>query len=188
MRHFVKLLENLDVLPLVLALAQQPDLWNAYTLRTRTAGSPHLEVDDILLRFQPLDGRSSDHRECVNYQALDRLPQARAHIAGLMARLQGERLGRVMITRVPPGHRIAPHADIGSHPMHYDTIRYYDRFHVVLQAPDASVFRCADEAVHMAAGECWWFDNSLEHEVWNDGDTDRLHLIIDLRTAQSVPL
>src|SRR3989442_15026507 len=108
MRHFVKLLDHLDVLPLVLALAQQPDLWNAYTLRTKTAGSPHLEVDDILLRFQPLDGRSSDHRESINYQALDRLPQARAHIAGLMAPLPGARLGRATDTRAPPEHGRPP--------------------------------------------------------------------------------
>ncbi len=36
----------------------------------------------------------------------------------------------------------------------------------------------------MKAGEAWWFDNSQEHEVVNNGITDRIHLIVDIRTSR----
>jgi len=32
----------------------------------------------------------------------------------------------------------------------------------------------------MQVGELWWFDNNAMHEAYNDGDTDRIHMIFDL--------
>ena len=180
MRHFLKLCEGINVQPLLLRLYQHPELWNTFPLRTQTEGSPHVEVDDILLRLQPLDGSCDDKRECVDYLALSDLPEARGLIYALMAQVQGSRLGRCMITRLAPGHRIYPHTDVGAHPLHYDTVRYYCRYHIVLQCDGGSYFRAGEEVVQMRPGECWWFDNAQEHEVWNDGESDRLHLIVDI--------
>ena len=182
MRHFLKLAENVNIRPLLTMVYQQPSLWNQVPLRTQTQGSPHLEVDDILLRLQPLDGSCADKRECVDYAALDALPPARDLIHALMAAVRGTRLGRCMLTRVPPGHRIYPHTDVGTHPLHYDTERYYNRYHIVLQCDGGSYFRAEDEVVRMQPGETWWFNNAVEHEVWNDGQTDRIHLIVDIRS------
>jgi hypothetical protein len=185
MRHFLKVADSIDVYPLLTELYQQPGLWNQHTFRQTTPGSPQTEVDDILLRMQPLDGSEADKRECVTFAAWHALPQVRPLVFGLMARVEGERLGRVMITRLAPGHRIPPHADVGPYAVQYDTVRYYSRFHIVLQADAGSLFRAEDEVTHMAPGTCWWFDNAVEHEVWNDGALDRLHLIIDIHTASS---
>jgi Aspartyl/Asparaginyl beta-hydroxylase len=97
-------------------------------------------------------------------------------VFGLMGKVEGERLGRVMINRLRPGGRVYPHADT---PAHAD---YWDRYHVVLQSGPGCLFRCGDETVQMATGECWWFQNALEHEVTNNSADDRIHLIIDVRT------
>jgi aspartyl/asparaginyl beta-hydroxylase (cupin superfamily) len=35
----------------------------------------------------------------------------------------------------------------------------------------------------MAAGEVWWFDNTVEHEVVNNSADDRIVLICDIRST-----
>ena len=185
MRHFLKIAEGVDVIPLTLALYQQPGLWNQHTLRTQHPGTPHAQVDDIWLRFQDMApyettcevSRIVDEHESINYPAMAALPQARALIFRLMARVEGERLGRVLITRLAPGGAITPHVDGGAH------AAYYERFHLLLQGDAGSRFRAGDEVIAMAPGECWWFDNAQEHEVVNAGALDRLTMIIDIHTT-----
>jgi hypothetical protein len=41
--------------------------------------------------------------------------------------------------------------------------------------------RVENEQVAMAPGEAWYFDNTKEHEVVNDGPDDRISLIISIR-------
>jgi quercetin dioxygenase-like cupin family protein len=185
MRHFLHIAHSVDVLPLLLALYARPDLWNQVNLRTTFKDTPHKDADDILLRFNDLTpyagGDASpivDEHESINFPAFAALPQARPLIFDLMARVQGERLGRCMITRVPPGGRITPHADGGSH------AAYYERYHIVLQSNPKSMFRCGADWVNMQAGDVWWFDNGIEHEVVNDGECDRIHLIVDIKASK----
>ncbi len=183
MRYFEKIAEGVDVLPLLHAATRQADLWNANTLRTDHVGSVHAEVDDIWLRFsdtaeydkQGDPALIADEHESIHYPAFAVLPQARVIIFDLMRRVEGERLGRVMITRLKPGGRIAPHEDGGDH------ARYYDRYQVVLQGLPGSVFKSGDEQVQMKTGEAWWFDNSQTHEVLNNSTDDRVHLIVDIK-------
>jgi hypothetical protein len=33
----------------------------------------------------------------------------------------------------------------------------------------------------MAAGDIWWFDNKTQHYVTNAGNTDRIHIVVDIR-------
>jgi hypothetical protein len=41
------------------------------------------------------------------------------------------------------------------------------------------LFTCDDETVHMGAGECWLFDSFRWHDVQNQGDAQRIHLVLD---------
>ena len=93
-----------------------------------------------------------------------------------MARVGGERLGRVMVNKLRPGGRIFAHADT---PVHAD---YWDRYHVVLQSAPGCNFRCGEETVYMPPGRVWWFQNAIEHEVVNNSGDDRIHMIVDIRT------
>jgi quercetin dioxygenase-like cupin family protein len=83
-----------------------------------------------------------------------------------------------MINKLKAGGRIYPHADT---PVHAE---YWDRFHIVLQSQPGSNFRCDDEWVNMETGDVWWFNNRLEHEVVNNSDDDRIHLVCDIRTSK----
>lgn len=186
MRNFQVIATGVDVMPLAHAVRRQPALWNQNTLRTTHPGTPHTEVDDIWLRFNDLEkwkatqdaGSILDEHESINYPAFAALAPARKLVFDLMARVEGERLGRVLITRLKPGGRIMPHEDGGSH------AAYYDRYHVILQGLPGSLFRCGGEEVCMRSAECWWFNNGLTHEVINNSADDRIHLIVDIRTTR----
>jgi len=186
MRNFLQIADHVDVTPLLLAIQRQSSLWNQHRLRTMHPHSPHGEVDDIWIRFNDVteyektedSGSIIDDHESMWYPPALVLPQVRPLVFGLMTRVEGERLGRVLITRLAPGNRIAPHADGGS------PATYYERFHVSLQCPQEALFRTGDDCVYMPPGTCWWFNNTEEHEIWNDGTYDRITLIIDIRVLQ----
>ena len=76
---------------------------------------------------------------------------------GLMAYVQGERLGRVMINKIAPGGKIFPHADTPEH------TAYYTRFHIVLQSAPGCFIRADSEQLEMRGGDVFWFNNKLEH-------------------------
>jgi len=178
MRNFYRLCEGIDTVSIVHALQTRPELWNRNELRREYPGTPHEECDDIWVRFQP-EGMTVeqvvDAHESINYPALAELPGLRPIIFGLMRQVEGERLGRVLISRLAPGGRIHPHVDGGDH------ARYYKRYQIALQSLPGVVFRAGDETVTMRTGDIWWFDNSIEHEVVNNSADDRLALIVDIR-------
>ena len=188
MHNFLRLAEGIPVQPLLLQIYRQPALWDAQRFRSDFAGSPHAAAETILLRCQPLDVVLADPRESIWYEAVKCLPEARRLIMALMAQVEGERLGRAMLTRLKPGSNILPHSDVGQHPLQYERVRYWGRYHLPLQTDPAALFRCEDEIVHMAAGEVWYFRNDLEHEVFwqGGGEQERIHLIVDVHTLNEV--
>ena len=189
MRNFMQLAAGTDVAPLNFAIKRQPELWKEDTYLRDYPQGPFGEIESIMLRFpvksvfeteEALQAAAVhyDQHENIDYPAYKLLPEARQLIMPLMARVAGERLGRCMINKIQPGGRIFPHADT---PVHAD---YYTRFHIVLQSSPGVAFRCGDEQVYMATGEVWWFNNKLEHEVINNSATDRIHLVVDIRTSR----
>lgn len=194
MRNFQKIM-SLQVGDLLHAVQRQPELWNAQKLRTSHPMTPHKEVDDIWIRFNDLRevekhkeaGHDAaaiaaviDEHENIWQPATAQLPSARLLALQLFSAVQGDRLGRVLITRLRPGGRIDPHVDGGAH------AAYYDRYHIVLQSLAGSIFMCGEEVVSMNAGEVWWFDNKVTHSVVNNSTDDRLHLIVDIHHGRVV--
>ena len=94
-----------------------------------------------------------------------------------MQRVDGERLGRVIITKLPPGKTITPHVASGAH------AEYYTRHQIMLSNSPGSMFHCGDESVFMQTGEVWWFNNAVTHSVVNNSSDDRIALIVDIRQS-----
>ncbi len=179
MRYFQKIAEGLDVLPLLHAATRQQNLWDADTIRTTHPGTAHAQVSDILLRFNEQTGdvgQIVDDKEAVPYPAWDALPQARPIIFDLMRRVEGVRLGRVIITKLLPGCQITPHVDGGA------PATWYDRYQVALQSLPGAVFKIGDEQVNFRSGDVFWIDNTAEHSVINNSTDDRIVMIVDIRT------
>ncbi len=192
MRNFLKIAEGVQTRPLLNAIYRKPHLWKADDFLRKFPQGPFGETDTIYLRFQehvPVENDEQlelykqnklagvDLHECPWRTEINELPEARQHIMALMAATGATRLGRCMLNRIVPGGRIFPHADSPWH------ASYWDRYHVVLQSTAGNTFRCGDETVWMREGEVWWFQNAIEHEVINNSDEDRIHLVIDLRFA-----
>jgi aspartyl/asparaginyl beta-hydroxylase (cupin superfamily) len=97
-----------------------------------------------------------------------------------MRQIDGERLGRVLISRMAPGKRIHPHTDMNDDPA-LSIVPYYKRYQIALQSLPGVVFRAGEEQVSMRTGEVWWFNNGVEHEVVNNSADDRLALVVDIR-------
>jgi hypothetical protein len=189
MKNFLKIAEGVDIMPLLAAIKRNPQLWKEDTYLRDYPQGPFGDTETIMLRF-PVKGvyetqqeaanhlLTHDPHENIDYPPYKLLAEARPLVMALMARVQGERLGRVMINKLQPGGRIFPHADTPEH------AAYYTRHHLVLESDPGNVFRCEDEQVYMRPGEVWWFNNALEHEVVNNSANDRINIVIDIRTAR----
>jgi hypothetical protein len=174
---------GVNVLPLACEILRQGQLWREDTYLRDYPQGPFRDVETIFLRFPPasvseLERSTRDQHECVWMDGAIHLPAARPLIFALMQQVAGERLGRVMLNKIRPGGRIYPHADTPAH------VKYYSRFHYVVMSSPGVSFRCDDETAPMQAGDLWWFNNALEHEVVNNSAQERIHLIIDIRCAQ----
>lgn len=178
MRHFLKIAEGIDVIPALNALAVNPHLWNAHDLRTTHQLSPHRAVDDIWLWFNRMSDDPADvidDLECVPYPAWQQLPQFRGLVLDIMRRVEGTRLGRAIITRLPPGKSIPAHVDEGA------PATYYTRYQLALQCLPGALFESGGEVIQFRMGEVWQVDNRVEHSVVNNSADDRIVLIVDVR-------
>ena len=52
--------------------------------------------------------------------------------------------------------------------------------HLGLVVPERCRIRVGSEICEWQEGKCLVFDDSFEHEVWHDGDRDRVVLILDV--------
>jgi hypothetical protein len=53
------------------------------------------------------------------------------------------------------------------------------RFHIPVQTNEQVSFFVDDELIPLKEGECWYLNLSLKHRVSNEGDCDRIHLVVD---------
>lgn len=53
------------------------------------------------------------------------------------------------------------------------------RIHIPIQTNPQVIFRVNQQILPMKSGECWYANFNLPHFVSNDGEIDRIHLVID---------
>lgn len=180
---FCRIASGLDVGPLLRAVQRQPALWGAFPLRTAYPGSAHQDVLDILLRFADLTAfRATGNPNSLFdgltsrwYPPIHRLPEARPLVSSILHITGAESLGRVILTKLPPGGHITLHCDEGAY------AAYHQRWQCPLQSDMGNQFQCGAETVVMLPGELWTFRTDLPHQVWNRGAVERISLIVDVR-------
>ncbi len=72
---------------------------------------------------------------------------------------------------------LAPHTRI---PAHSSVTNARLVVHVPLIVPDGCYFRVGNETRPWREGEAWVFDDTMNHEAWNDSDAYRVILMIDI--------
>lgn len=181
MTKIKRIASGANVMPLLWALQQHPELWNQHTARTADPDSPHHQVDDIWCRFAELsDGSAPEEHDSVWYPGiLDALP-VRPLVMPLFKFVDGERLGGILITRIPAGCSVRPHVDPGWH------ARYYDKFAIQVQSAPGQRFCFEDQYLEPQPGDVYWFDNQYTHWVTNDTPYDRITLIAAIKIHKGV--
>lgn len=100
---------------------------------------------------------------------LGRCPSLQRALAKFCCPLQSVRL-----MKLTPGSRIKPHSD---HDLSPEFGRA--RLHIPITTNPAVDFLLNGEPVVMRAGECWYLRLADTHSVFNGGESDRIHLVVD---------
>lgn len=79
-------------------------------------------------------------------------------------------IGLAGFSRMAPGTHIAPHSGWAENEY---------RLHLGLVVPDGCRLRVADETRAWREGKCLIFDDTMEHEAWNDSPEIRGNLMVD---------
>ncbi len=190
MRHFELIQSGVQIDGVLRELDARPDLWDQHSRRKTAPGTPHAQMSDIWVRYNDdaphrASGdwsRFNDAHVPIWYPAWDALPSLKPIAFDLMARVQGEMMGGILITRIPHGLGIDRHTDDGWH------VQQYDKFYLSLRsAPGARFWAEHDgvrEALEPRPGEIWLFDNRKSHWVTNDSGQDRITCIFCIRTEK----
>ena len=76
----------------------------------------------------------------------------------------------IVVAVLYPGARLRNHIDFSAPNLCY---------HLGIEIPPGCFLRAGEETRAWIEGEGFIFDNSLEHEAWNDGDAPRIVLLVD---------
>lgn len=154
--------------------------WGSEPIRTNYPGSSHAEVVDILLRGPCLDEPRDLHQlyneiHCQDYDIYDQFPVTRQFVNHLRDYTASKEIGRVILTRLAPNGVIYPHIDEGEVP------RYYKRYHYCVHGGDNNLFIVENITQSIQSKVLFEVDVTRKHAVVNMMDTDRVHLIMDMR-------
>ena len=164
-------------------LDAHPDVWNTIKHRTAHPKSPHREVDDVWVRYNPIENFRGDLQSFNEkhtpawYPVIEKLPAIKAVAEVLFQQLKGEQLGAVLVTRIPAGKQVYPHVDGGWH------ARTFDKFCVTIRSNRAQAFCFEGEELRCDDGDLFWFDNAFPHWVRNDSTEPRSSLIVCIQGA-----
>lgn len=172
--HF-RYVGDLDVAPLLGALEALPDAYADGAWRAETRRSPHRDSNTLVLRGPPTTKprdilNSLDVVETEAFQATKVFQDAVYAIANMA----GKPPARAMVVSLKAGGKVARHVDTG------DYAEATERYHLPLLTNDGAWLEVDGDRRVLPTGKVVWFDKHAEHEGSNDGQTARVHLIVDL--------
>lgn len=93
------------------------------------------------------------------------------------------KLTRAYFARLVPGEIINQHTDLDfQDEAHQIYFKATHKYHIPITTNDKVWTMIDGEKKHLKVGECWDYNNNLPHSGANEGETDRIHLIIEIST------
>ena len=182
MNPYNKIHNGLNVTLAARELHENANLFGEFNAR-KNAGPIHAQMNDIWLRY----GDTSEMRKTGDYSAianehdsvwLKDLPCCKRLCFDVMTLVDGERLGGVLITKLPSGGEILPHVDAGWH------AEYYDKYYVPIKNNKGAIFCFDNGSIDPLLGDVWAFDNSKNHWVENNSEEDRIAMVICIKQSK----
>lgn len=121
--------------------------------------SPRWSAFHFYEKGKPVEARC--RRAPVTMQVLATLPQAHVQLRSPSA----------LFSVLQPKTRIPPHTGVANFRL---------VVHLPLILPPGCGFRVGGETRQWRMGEAWVFDDTIEHEAWNDSDETRIIFICDI--------
>lgn len=176
MHPYTKIFSGLNIDRAKEELKDNNHLFGEFNAR-KEAGPIHSEMDDIWLRYGDISDMivSGDYSKIAGEHDsiwLKDLPECKKLCFKVMSMVDGERLGGVLITRLPVGGRILPHKDSGWH------AEYYDKYFVPIENEKGAVFGFESGDIKPDIGDVWAFDNSFTHWVENGSNKERIAMVV----------
>jgi hypothetical protein len=84
------------------------------------------------------------------------------------------KVGKCVFIKMPA------HKSVGEHTDKMDYLGAVRRHHIAITTNDDVLFFVNKESKNMKVGECWEINNNLLHSVENNGDSERIHLMVDI--------
>jgi aspartate beta-hydroxylase len=128
--------------------------------------SPRWSSYHFFKQGSPIEDRC--RRAPITIAAVFRLPQAIVPLRSPCA----------MYSALAPKSRIPPHTGVANFRL---------VVHLPLLVPPGCRFRVGGETREWRMGEAWVFDDTIEHEAWNDSDDARYILICDVWSPRLSP-
>lgn len=157
------------------------DVWNRHPVRLY---GPHSKLSDIWVRYNAWENYDrhspaafNEPHEAVWYPVVKDIPAVIPLVFDVMRAVEGEHLGGVLITKIPPFELCKPHRDAGWHATHYG------KFAIQLAGNEKQAFCFEETQLSCEPGDLYTFDNSRLHWVVNNSAVDRMTLIICIRRS-----
>ncbi len=179
MQAYNKIYSGLNISLARKELEANSDMFGEFNAR-KNAGPVHCQMDDIWLRYGDISemtktgdySKVSDEHDSI---WIKDLPECKKLCFEVMKMVDGERLGGVLITRLPVGGEIFPHTDRGWH------ASYYDKYYIPLENKNGSVFGFDEGVIDPSLGDVWAFDNSYNHWVKNNSNQERIAMVVCIK-------
>jgi aspartyl/asparaginyl beta-hydroxylase (cupin superfamily) len=145
--------------------------WDKYEFRQKTYLA-HSNTKTIPLIFDETLGNTTSI-----WESYEIFKDSLIEIENNLINLIGEgKIDTALLINLPKNKKILPHIDSNEH------FIKTKRIHIPIVTNDKCNFRVDGEIIQMKHGEIWEIDNAYKvHGVINNGDTDRVHLLIDYK-------
>lgn len=148
--------------------------WDEYTFRqTNRKGQQHTKTIPLIW--------SEDFEKKIIWKSYKFFEIPLTQIRNILMNLIGDgEIITALLINLPKNKKILPHTDSGNE--HFFKTK---RLHIPIITNDKCNFMVGDETIQMKRGEIWEIDNSNKiHSVNNDGNIDRIHLLIDYQPTK----
>ena len=147
------------------ALRARPD---AFTPYIHASGNVPVDRNNPLLDNEDWSAVHIQKNGVVNEDIAAMMPTVLEALSEAPLERIDQRGPTVLVSRLAPGAKIPPHTG-------YLNTRL--TCHLPIIIPDGSGLRCGNETRHWRSGEMLMFNDSIDHEAWNNSDQDRFVLI-----------
>lgn len=152
-----------------------PKVWDLDPTRQNMHGGKgtHKETKSIFMSSLPLIWQG-EHYNLQKHFVSEKLNRLTYEIADKLENILQGKLGRSLYIVLPAKKEIPLHRDGGYY------LLSVHRCHIPIITNDSVEFYLNGDVINMKAGVCHEINNARDHAVRNNGETDRIHLVMDI--------